>query len=166
MVASKSYSKKIWLVLVVVIVAAIAAIVLSKPEFSSQSGCSADNLYPSQVGVQLSADSKKLFNLEYAKTTSQQDEGLSLRQCLPDNGGLLFLFPTDDRFGIWMKQMKFPIDVVWLDADKKIVTIEKNMQPSSYPKVYYPTENARYVLELNKGAVDSLGVHTGSQLSW
>ena len=65
-----------------------------------------------------------------------------------------------------MKEMRFPIDVVWLNKDKKIVTIQKNMQPSSYPKIYYPVEDARYVIEFNVGTVSSLDAHVGSSLNW
>jgi len=120
--------------------------------------------------VQLNQESDLKFDLEYAKTPTQQSLGLSLRPCLPKNAAVLFLFATDDNHGIWMKEMKFPIDVVWLNSDKKIVKIEKNMQPSSYetdpPTIYRPSKDSSYVLEFNKGIADTLKLKEGSQLTW
>ena len=129
-------------------------------------GCSADNIFASQKNVQLYPASKERFSVEWATKPPQQEKGLSYRPCFPENGALLFSFPTDDRFGIWMKDMQFPIDVVWLDKDKRVVSVEKNMQPSSYPKVYYPATDVRYVIEFNVGMMNKLGAQTGETFSW
>lgn len=128
--------------------------------------CPDGNLSPSMQDVKLYDASSKTFNIELAKTPPAQEMGLSDRPCIPDNGAMLFLFASDDRFGIWMKDMRFPIDVVWLDKDKKVVTIDKNMKPDSYPKVYYPSDDARYVLEFKAGTIDELGAHTGVTFHW
>ncbi len=156
------------MVIFVVLTAAVVAIVLSKPEIGSHtsSKCSPSNLTAYQKNVRLFPESSRTFDIEYAKTASQQETGLSYRQCFPENGALLFLYPTDDKFGIWMKGMHFPIDVIWLDKDKKVVTIEKSMEPSSYPKIFYPDQNARYVIELNKGTADGLKAKVGSTFNW
>lgn len=147
-----------------------AAVVLgltqkSLPLFKSDS-CPESTMYTARHNVKLFPSGTKKYNLEFATTPSQQEMGLSGRACMPSNSALIFLFPTDDKFGIWMKQMRFAIDVVWLDKDRKVVSVEKNMQPNSYPKVFYPTSDARYVVELNKGDVDSSAVSLGQQLTW
>ena len=158
---------KILLVVLVVFAALVAVYILTKPDLeASTSACSPNTMVVSEAGVQLSSASKKTYDLEFARTPPQEELGLSGRPCLPDNGALLFLFPTDDRFSIWMKDMLFPIDVIWLDSGKKIIKIEKNMQPSSYPKTYTPDTPARFVIELNKGATDTLHAQVGSQLNW
>ncbi len=159
-----------WKYLVIVFVGLVTAGVvygLTRHDLATTStDCSENNISPSAYDVKLSPSSKKSYNLEYAKTTPQQELGLSDRPCLPDNGALLFLFPTDDKFGIWMKNMNFPIDVVWLDSNKKIVTIQKDMEPSTYPKIFYPDMLSRYVIEFKKGAVDDLKIQVGSALNW
>lgn len=139
---------------------------LDMPQLGS-SGCSDSNMYISERGVTLSAQSTQEYKIELAKTPSQQELGLSDRPCYPTDGALLFMYPTDDKFGIWMKNMKFNIDVVWADSNRKIVHIERNMKPDSFPAVYYPDAEARYVIELNAGQVDSvLKANVGTQLYW
>lgn len=128
--------------------------------------CSDTNMYFSEYGKQLYAKSSKTYSVEYAKTASQLELGLSHRTCIPKHAAMIFLFPTEDKFGIWMKDMNFPIDVLWLSKDKKVVHIEKAMQPGSYPKVYYPAQDALYVIEMASGQVDELGVGVGEVLSW
>jgi uncharacterized membrane protein (UPF0127 family) len=121
----------------------------------------------SERNVALTGDDDILYNIELAKTPSQQELGLSQRPCMPSNSALLFLYPIDDKFGIWMKDMRFNIDVIWLDKDKSIVTIVKDMKPESYPsKIYYPSKDSRYVIELNAGQVDKLGLKEGQTLRW
>lgn len=137
------------------------------PEAVDTELCSESNMNISERNVALTGDEKHLYNLELAKTPTQQELGLSHRPCMPEKSAMLFLFPVDDKFGIWMKEMRFNIDVVWLDKDKKIVTIEKNMKPESYPnKIYYPASDSRYVLEFNDGQVEKLGLKLGQTLNW
>ncbi len=50
-----------------------------------------------------------------------------------------------------MKDMKFPIDIVWLDGQGKILNIKPNVSPSTYPDIFFPTENNLFVLEFNAG---------------
>lgn len=71
-------------------------------------------------------------------------------------------FKTDDTWGIWMKDMRIPIDIVWLDKDKKVVYIIQNAQPETPVKtVYRPPQPARYVLELPAGSVKQVAIKTG-----
>ena len=128
--------------------------------------CPDSTMYTAKNNVFLTGSSVNSYNIEFAKTPSQQEMGLSKRQCLPKYGALVFLFPTDDKFGIWMKDMKFPIDVVWLDKDHKVVDVKKNMQPDTYPEVFYPKNDARYVLELNTGGADNIGASSGTPVQW
>ena len=128
--------------------------------------CPDTNINAQKRNVSFSNATKYKYDIELATTISSQDIGLSSRSCFPLNGALIFLFPVDDKFGIWMKNMNFPIDVVWLDKDKKVVTILKDMQPSSYPKSYYPSSDARFVIELNSGQVDKAKIQEGQTLNW
>lgn len=96
-----------------------------------------------------------------AETEKERREGLSGRATLPPNEGMLFIFSTPGMYGFWMKDMAFPIDILWLDSDKKIMTIKKNVSPSTYPEVLYPEGDALYVLELPAGFADAHGVALG-----
>lgn len=91
--------------------------------------------------------SDNVLNISVADSEQERMQGLSGRQSLAENEGLLFVFEKEAYYGIWMKDMNFPIDIAWLDKDKTIVYIEKNISPQTYPKVFSPTLPSLYVLE-------------------
>lgn len=88
------------------------------------------------------------LNVEIARTEVARQRGLSGRETIAENQGLLFIFDKPDFYGIWMKDMRFPIDILWLDEGGVIVDIKRNAVPESYPDVFYPNVPATYVLEL------------------
>ncbi len=81
--------------------------------------------------------------------------GLMYRDSIKENECMLFTFPHESMLGIWMKGMKFPIDILWLDSSKEIVTIKENIQPcNKLPcHTYYPERKSMYVIELHSGFV-------------
>jgi len=71
------------------------------------------------------------------------------------------IYPNEAKWGIWMKDMHIPIDIVWLDKNKKIVHIVKNVSPdNSTSKIFEPNTIAKYVVELPAGTVDSKAIIT------
>ena len=103
-----------------------------------------------------------VYRLWVADTEAERVQGLSGVEQLSPDGGLLMDFETDDYWGIWMKDMKIPLDIVWLDADKQVVYIVKNASPElSTDTVMQPKSQARYVLELPVGSVEKSGIKTG-----
>ena len=115
-----------------------------------------------------SQKSNALINIPVyiADSPKERSKGLSGREELPENRGMLFVFDNDAKHSIWMKDMKFNIDAVWLDENKHVVDVNKNLVPSSYPKNYSPKTNARYILELPSGQVDARNIAIGTQLSF
>jgi len=95
----------------------------------------------------------KLFYLEIADTPKEREQGLSGRDSLPKENGLFFVFDRPDYYGFWMKEMKFPIDIVWFNEKKEVVGITRNLKPESYPKVFYPPQKIKYALEVNAGII-------------
>lgn len=65
---------------------------------------------------------------------------------------------------MWMKNMKFSIDMVWVNGQNKITKIEKNVTPGTYPQTFC-ADNTSYVLELNSGAATKAGLSVGQRLS-
>lgn len=88
-----------------------------------------------------------LLDLEIADTQEKRIKGLSDRDNLRENTGLLFIFEKEGMHGIWMKNMNFPIDIAWLDKEKRIVHIEGNISPETYPKIFTSDKPSLYVLE-------------------
>lgn len=104
------------------------------------------------------------LRLEYATTTEARERGLGGRTSLDPDQAMLFVFPEDDYFGFWMNDMLIPIDIFWLNAQGQVVSIEENVDPLTYPNVFYPTEPARYVLETAAGFAEANSIATGTPL--
>lgn len=109
--------------------------------------------------------SGKCLSLEVASDQQTREKGLSGHKNMSTYTGMLFVFETPGQHCIWMKDMKFPLDIVWLNEDKQIEHIEENVAPETYPKTFCPSENAKYVIELNKGIVGQANLHIGQQLN-
>lgn len=104
--------------------------------------------------------------VEVADEPSERSAGLANRETLATNSGMLFVFKTNDYYCFWMKDTKIPLDMIWLDESKKVVDVRTNVQPESYPESFCPGQKARYVLELNAGSVNDLGIGLGSTASF
>ena len=103
-----------------------------------------------------------LYATQIVQTEAQRERGLSGTTSLAPDQAMLFVFDRSDTWGIWMKDMQYPIDVVWLNEQKQVVYSVSNMQPNSYPQVFHPKQPARYVVELPAGAIVSKAIHTGA----
>jgi uncharacterized membrane protein (UPF0127 family) len=103
--------------------------------------------------------------LERATTESQRVKGLSGRDNLPANSGLLFVYERPNNQCFWMKDMKFSIDMVFVDSNKRIIKIYDAVEPSTYPKTFC-ADNAQYVLEFNAGFAQSKGLSIGQALQF
>lgn len=97
-------------------------------------------------GVELVAD--------IAANSTQKSRGLSVKDALDENEAMLFVFDTEAEHSFWMKGMKFPIDIIWIDDDKEVVHVEHRLQPcepDSSCQTYKPDDDSRYVLETVAG---------------
>lgn len=104
------------------------------------------------------------LKLGYATTGVEREKGLGGRTSVPDDYGMLFVFPKDDTYGFWMKDMLVPIDIFWLNAQGQVVSIAKDVTISTYPSVFYPNKPARYVLETISGFARAHSIATGTPL--
>ncbi len=119
---------------------------------------------PLQSG-QLRIDSD-VINIEIASSSLARERGLSGRDNLPKDHGLLFIFPITARYGFWMRDMNFAIDMVWIRGDK-VVGVTSDVQPQTNTpiwklSVFYPPEAVDKVLEVPAGTVASHGWQAGS----
>ncbi|HFC10970.1 MAG TPA: DUF192 domain-containing protein [Candidatus Kaiserbacteria bacterium] len=101
------------------------------------------------------------MRFEIATTTSAQERGLGGRINIPNNYGMLFVFKTPKKYGFWMKDMKVPIDIIWLSDKGVILGVEKSVSPKTYPHVFYPPKSVRYVLETRSGETTERGWSKG-----
>jgi len=99
-----------------------------------------------------------------ASTSEQQSLGLGQRDSLPANDGMLFPFAVPGQYGFWMKDMRFPLDMVWISSDRRVVMVSRDVSPASYPLVIYPPSDISYVLELNADSASKFGIATSTKL--
>ena len=104
-----------------------------------------------------------VFRTTLAISPQEREQGLSGKSRLSSGEAMMLVYDSDKKWRIWMKDMNFPLDIVWLDRDRKVVYIVKNALPDSYPmKTFGPNSPARYVLEVPAGSVEDRGIRIGS----
>jgi uncharacterized membrane protein (UPF0127 family) len=103
--------------------------------------------------VPLTLPSGKVLQAEVMVRDEDRAMGLMFRASLPLDRGMVFVFETADFHGIWMKNCRFPIDILWLDEEKRVVHVADSVPPCKADPcpVYNPMRKAAYVVELNAG---------------
>jgi len=107
------------------------------------------------------------FGIEIAETEASRERGLMFRDSMPADHGMLFLFDDQAVRTFWMKNTYIPLDILYFDQNYKLVSVQQRVPPCrSEPCAVYPSEGpAQYVLELNAGIADKLGVRPGDALT-
>jgi uncharacterized protein len=118
--------------------------------------------------VPLTLPSGRVLQAEVMVELPDLAMGLMYRPSLPEDRGMLFIFPVVDFHSIWMKNCKFPIDIVWLDEQKKVVHLAESVPPCKADPcpVYEPLRKSAYVVELNAGQAKREQVALGAPLSF
>jgi len=110
------------------------------------------------------ADGTKI-TAEIADDDAEQESGLSNRDGLGTNDGMLFVFDYEDHWGFWMVDMRFPLDMIWVSSQNKIVYIQKNAQPCDEGcDTYVPAAAAKYVIEVNSGFANKHNLKIGDEV--
>ncbi len=104
---------------------------------------------------------KNCFKLEVADTPEERRKGLMFRRSLDKNKGMLFVFKEEGIYPFWMKNTKIPLDIIWLDKEKRVIFIKNNALPCDGKgcALIYPDRKAMYVLEINANMAKSKGIH-------
>jgi hypothetical protein len=103
--------------------------------------------------VPLTLPSGKVLQAEVMVSDGDRAMGLMFRPSLPPDRGMIFVFEAPEFHGIWMKNCRFPIDILWLDEQKQVVHVAESVPPCKADPcpVYSPMRRAAYVIELNAG---------------
>ena len=110
----------------------------------------------------------KEIPVEVADTVEKRSLGLGKRSGLENGWGMLFVFEKRKQHGFWMKDMQFPLDIIWLD-NHRIVHILRNVQPAKsgvIPPVMTPPVSGNFVLEIDSGRADELKLQVGQRLKY
>ena len=111
---------------------------------------------------------EKCFDVEIADTLEARARGLMNREYLNQDSGMLFLFDTEAEHCFWMKNTLIPLDIIWLDENKKIVFIKHNAESCETDpcETFGPGKSAKYVLEINSGLAKEIGLEEGDYLEF
>jgi hypothetical protein len=105
--------------------------------------------------------------VDLALTETEQIQGLSGRQSLSPNTGMLFVFNKPGNYPFWMPNMNFSIDIIWITPDMKVDYIKKDATPESYPVTFSPKDNnATYVLEVPSGFSEQNHLQVGDSVGF
>jgi uncharacterized membrane protein (UPF0127 family) len=118
--------------------------------------------------VPLTLPSGKVLQVELMVKDEDRAMGVMFRPSLPEDRGLLFVFDQPDFHGFWMKNCRFPIDMVWLDTERRVVHIAESVPPCTKEPcpVYAPMRKASSVLEVNAGQARREKAVIGSVLAF
>lgn len=113
----------------------------------------------------------KDYNLYISKTSQQLEKGLARFDEIKDNEGMIFIFDTPGTYSFWMKDMKFNIDIIFLDENKKVVNIFPNVKFDTYKSPYdyenfKPDYESKYVIELKEGEIKANGIKVGDMVEF
>lgn len=123
---------------------------------------------PAPREIPMTLPSGKVLTVEVMVKDEDRAMGLMFRPSLPQERGMLFVFGSLDFHGIWMKNCRFPIDIVWLDEARTVVHVAEAVPPCKTDPcpVYQPLRRAAYVVELNAGQARREKALVGASLSF
>ncbi len=110
------------------------------------------------------------LEVQIADTEPRRVRGLMFQDQLPYDQGMIFVFDRPGPYSLWMLNMQFPLDMIWFDADGRVVHIEQDVQPCKTAletvtcQSVVPGGDAMYILEVTSGFVETFGVTGDSRL--
>jgi hypothetical protein len=132
------------------------------------------------TSVSLASDSRLIpvhtpsgitIQAEIADTPQKRATGLMFRDHLKKDHGMLFFFNEPQAWSFWMKNTRISLDLIWLDAKKQVIHIERNVPictrtDDSCPQYRSNSDEAMFVLEIAGGSVDGYKIEKGSKLQF
>lgn len=138
------------------------------PPAATETAPPAAETQPVQSGPRVIFPNGYVVNVEIADDPELRAQGLMFRDQLAPGNGMLFFFTEDDVFTFWMKNTRIPLDMIWIDADKRVVHIKTDVPPCRVENCpsYEPGVKARYVLEVAGGESARRGFKVGDVLQF
>ena len=160
-------------VTVALVLVALAAIALILPRFFSNESNRVQEIEITPQVIDFTRDGEasifkndsliQTIEVEFAKNDEERALGLMYRSSMDEHQGMWFIFPEEAPRSFYMRNTEIPLDIIYLDKDKKVVSIAKNARP--YDETSLPSEKpAMYVLEINGGLSDKWGIEKGDRM--
>lgn len=116
--------------------------------------------------IVITVPSTKRIIVETARTPAEHQAGLSGRNTLPEDSGMLFLFESPDIYPFWMKDTRIPLDIIWLRNNQVVEMTSLNPESNGTTPSHNPAALADSVLELPQGKASTYNIQLGSRLDW
>lgn len=159
--------KKFWIQIVALFIVILVSLFLTYNNNFSLTGSNTQNQASNATQLKIG---DTLLNIEIADTPDKRSIGLSNRDQLASDSGMLFIFDKPDKYKFWMKDTRIPLDFIWINGTV-VADILKNIQPpppnqsvDSLP-IYEPVVPVDKVLEVNAGFVDSKNIKVGDNVT-
>jgi len=155
-------SKNLILIGLILVLALITGCTRTTPSGNESSANNSGNESLSKVCF-----GAKCFYVELAVTTEERSRGLMFREHLDPDKGMLFIYPDEGVHSFWMKNTLIPLDMVWINGNREVISISKDVQPCQTPQcpLISPGQKVQFVLELNGGTSDKIGLAVGDKIT-
>ncbi|RNC65491.1 DUF192 domain-containing protein [Proteiniphilum sp. X52] len=168
----KKSNRSVYLMVLLIVIAGLAVYFLQRsgnePEISTQSEA-IDIPFRKQGELfftsRQNGDTLAMIDIEVADNDQLRARGLMYRRSLPENAGMLFIQSMEEMQSFWMKNTYIPLDILFVNRDKEIVTIHANTTPLKEWN-YASTKPAIYVVEVNAGFTNRHGIRTGDRIEF
>jgi uncharacterized membrane protein (UPF0127 family) len=105
------------------------------------------------------------FSVEIADDVNERTKGLMFRENMDKDRGMFFIFEQEGVYPFWMKDTILPLDIIWMNSEREIVFIKENAEPYNIIPIN-PEKDALYVLEINAGESNKIGLKVGQVVSF
>ena len=121
---------------------------------------------PHQQAIVTFPDGSKIL-AQIADSSIELETGLKDFAELPPGSGMIFIFEDPNLYGFWTKDMSFNIDIIWCNDDGEVIHMVEDIPPCIDDcEVIYPSEGAKFVVELNGGFISEHGISTGDTITY
>ncbi len=160
------YKKAVFIISGIIILAVVCLVIINP--FSKKEETDTEYMFKKD-GELTFTDSlgtvKTKIDIQIAKSEFDRQLGLMFRKHMDEKDGMLFIFPSEEMQSFWMRNTFIPLDMVFVNASKKIVTIQKATQTLS-DQSYPSAAPAMYVIEVNGGFCSTHNINEGDRIDF
>ncbi|MDQ5981941.1 MAG: uncharacterized protein QG570_706 [Patescibacteria group bacterium] len=130
-----------------------------------------DDTYLSSLPIKIISINGKNYDIWIVEDEDKRQRGLMYVKDMKKTSGMLFIFDSTSIYPIWMKNTVIPLDIIWISEEGNVVFIKENAKPcdstiDALCHTIIPTSPARFILELNAGQVQKLGLKVGENINF
>lgn len=162
--------KNIVVTTVILIISVVLALVIIIPDDESNQNRIDDsneiNVNEDRIEIKFLGGNEVNIDTEVADNPAKRSFGLMNREELGEKEGMIFIFNNEQELSFWMKNTLIPLDIIFINEQKEIISIHKNTEPENVEKRYNSNGKALYAIEVNGGFTDIHGISEGDKIDF